>query len=66
MTRKQDVGASSLLCTRPTFSHSVMVDVSKFCRTQLLFVKSGTKIDGVYTIDKCKKTVVYLQLITAK
>jgi len=42
-----------LLCTRPTFSETVMVSVgvSKLGCTELFFVEPGVKIDGVYYRD---------------
>ena len=52
-TKKRDIAADCLLRTRPTFSKSVMVSVtvSKLGCTELIFVKLGVKVDGVYYRD---------------
>jgi len=49
-TTKKRIPAERLLCTRSTFSRSVMVSVgvSKLGVTQLMFVDPGVKIDGAY------------------
>jgi len=45
-TKKREVAADRLLCTRPTFSKSIMVSitVSKLGCSGLLFVEPGTKV----------------------
>lgn len=51
--RKKDLSAERLLCTRPTFSQSLMVSVgvSSLGRTSLHFVEPGVKINGQYYRD---------------
>ena len=53
MTKKKKVSASRLLCTRPTFSKSVMVSVgvSSLGCTDLIFIEPGVKINGSYYRD---------------
>ena len=52
-TKKHDIAADCLLCTRPTFSKFVMVSVvvSKLGCTELTFVELGVKVDGAYYRD---------------
>ena len=49
-TRKRDIAADRLLCTRPTFNESVMVSVavSKLGCTELIFVEPRVKVKGAY------------------
>jgi len=48
--RKRQVSAERLLCTRPTFTQSVMVSVavSALGRTSIHFVDPGVKVNGKY------------------
>jgi len=50
---KKEVARERLLCTRTTFSQSLMVSVgiSKLGCTDLVFVDPGVKIDGAYYRD---------------
>jgi len=50
---KKEVARERLLCTRPTFSQSLMVSVgiSKLRCTDLVFVNPGLKINGAYYRD---------------
>ena len=52
-TKKRDIATDRLLCTRLTFSKSVMVSVtvSKLGCTELIFVEPGVKVDGTYYRD---------------
>jgi len=49
-TKKQFIQPSPLLCTRSTFSRSIMVSVavSKMSVTELMFVDPGVKVNGQY------------------
>jgi len=51
--KKREIAADRLLCTRPTFSKSVMmsVAVSKLGFIELIFVDPGLKVDGAYYRD---------------
>lgn len=48
--KKKEVSAARLLCTRSTFSKSVMVSVgvSSLGCTELIFIEPGVKINGAY------------------
>ena len=52
-TRKKDISANRLLCTRSTFSRSVMVSVgvSALGKTDIHCIESGVKINGAYYRD---------------
>jgi len=52
-TLKKQVPATQLLCTRPTFSCSLMVStgMSAFGRTSVHFVEPGLKVNGQYYRD---------------
>ena len=53
LVKKKQVAAERLLCTRTTFSQSVIVSVSvsKLGVTDLIFVDPGAKVNGAYYRD---------------
>ena len=57
-TKKRDIAADRLLCTRPTFSKSVMVSVavSTLGCTELIFVEPGVKVKVLITEMFCYRT----------